>query len=186
MSQIPRVRLFSLFKAPSRYGCYGSGAHCNFKIPSRINNYTVNPSQELIAISVTNLLGPFVGGCPATGSLSRSTIQSKVGVRTPLAGITTATVVLVTIYALTAVLCYIPYASLSAVIIHAVADLIVAPNTVYRFWLISPLDAVLFAVGLVIAITNTIPNSIYVTVCFSPAILLFRHVKAPGYFLGRT
>ena len=153
---------------------------------SRINNYTINPSQELIAIGVTNLLGPFIGGFPATGALSRSTIQSKAGVRTPMAGIITALVVLVAIYALTAVLFYIPHASLSAVIIHAVADLIAPPNMIYQFWLISPLDAVLFAVGLVIAIVNTIPNSIYVTACLSLAILLFRHAKAHGSFVHRT
>ncbi|KAJ5183858.1 sulfate anion transporter [Penicillium capsulatum] len=152
----------------------------------RINNYTIDPSQELIAIGVTNLLGPFIGAYSATGSFSRSAIQSKSGVRTPLAGLITACVVLVAIYALTNVLYYVPHASLSGVIIHAVGDLIVAPNTIYQFWLISPLDAVIFAVGLVVAITNTIPNSIYVSVCISLLILLFRHAKAPGYFLARA
>lgn len=27
----------------------------------RVNNYTIRPSQELIAIGVTNLIGPFFG-----------------------------------------------------------------------------------------------------------------------------
>lgn len=152
----------------------------------RINNYTIDPSQELIAIGVTNLLGPFIGAYSATGSFSRSAIQSKSGVRTPLAGVITAGVVLIAIYALTNVLYYVPQASLSGVIIHAVGDLIVAPNTIYQFWLISPLDAVIFAVGLVVAVTNSIPNSIYVSVCIAVIILLFRHAKAPGYFLSRT
>ncbi|KAJ5765885.1 sulfate anion transporter [Penicillium odoratum] len=153
---------------------------------SRINNYTVNISQELIAIGITNLLGPFVGGYPSTGSLSRSTIQSKAGVRTPLAGVISSTVVLIAIYGLTPMLSYIPHASLSAVIIHVVADLIAAPNTIYQFWLISPLDAVVFAAGLIVLIINRIENSIYVTVCLSLAILLFRHIKASGRLLGRT
>lgn len=152
----------------------------------RTNNYTIDPSQELIAIGVTNLLGPFIGAYSATGSFSRSAIQSKSGVRTPLAGVITAGVVLVAIYALTTVLYYVPHASLSGVIIHAVGDLIVAPSTIYQFWLISPLDAVIFAVGLVVAIANSIPNSIYVSVCIAVIILLFRHAKAPGYFLART
>ncbi|KAK5246599.1 Photosystem I iron-sulfur center, partial [Exophiala xenobiotica] len=33
----------------------------------RVNNYTIDPSQELVAIGVTNLLGPFLGAYPATG-----------------------------------------------------------------------------------------------------------------------
>lgn len=152
----------------------------------RTNNYTINPSQEMMAIGVTNLLSPFLGAYSSTGSFSRTAIQSKAGSRTPLTGMITATVVLTAIYALTSVLYYIPNASLSAVIIHAVGDLIVAPSTIYQFWRISPLDAVIFAVGLVVAITNTIPNSIYATVAVSIAVLLFRHAKAPGDFLGWT
>ncbi|KAJ5316359.1 hypothetical protein N7476_006666 [Penicillium atrosanguineum] len=152
----------------------------------RINNYTIDPSQELIAIGITNLLGPFIGAYSATGSFSRSAIQSKSGSRTPLAGLTTAIVVLIAIYALTTVIFYIPHAALAAVIIHAVGDLIVAPNTLYQFWRISPLDALIFVIGLVVAITNTIPNSIYVTVCISVAVLIFRHAKASGSFLGQT
>ena len=152
----------------------------------RINNYTIDPSQEFIAIGITNLLGPFIGAYSATGSFSRSAIQSKSGSRTPLAGATTAIVVLVAIYALTTVIFYIPHAALASVIIHAVGDLIVAPTTIYQFWRVSPLDAVIFVIGLVIAITNTIPNSIYATVCISIAVLIFRHAKAPGNFLSQT
>lgn len=152
----------------------------------RVNNYTIDPSQELIAIGITNLLGPFVGAFPATGAFSRSAIQSKSGARSPFAGIITACIVLIAMYTLTAGLYYIPKATLSGVIIHAVGDLIVPPNTIYQFWLISPLDAVIFAVGLIVALVSTIPNSIYTTVCLSVAVLLFRHAKAPGHFLGQT
>ncbi|KAJ5781246.1 hypothetical protein N7457_006406 [Penicillium paradoxum] len=152
----------------------------------RVNNYTINPSQELIALGITNLLGPFVGAYAGTGSFSRSAIQSKSGARSPFAGIITASVVLIAMYALTAGLYYIPKATLSGVIIHAVGDMIVPPNTIYQFWRISPLDAIIFAVGLIVALVSSIPNSIYATVCLSVAILLFRHAKAPGHFLGQT
>jgi len=63
----------------------------------RINNYVINPSQEMVAIGVSNLLGPFLGGYPATGSFSRTAIKSKAGVRTPFAGMITALVVLLAI-----------------------------------------------------------------------------------------
>jgi sodium-independent sulfate anion transporter 11 len=83
----------------------------------RVNNYVINPSQELIAIGVTNIFGPFFGAYPATGSFSRTAIKSKAGVRTPIAGLITAAVVILAIYALPPVFFYIPNASLSAVII---------------------------------------------------------------------
>lgn len=152
----------------------------------RVNNYTIDPSQELVAIGVTNLLGPFLGAYPATGSFSRTAIKSKAGVRTPLAGVITAVVVLLAIYALPAVFFYIPKASLSGVIIHAVGDLITPPNTVYQFWRVSPLDAIIFFIGVIVTVFTTIEIGIYCTVSVSAAVLLFRVAKARGQFLGRV
>lgn len=152
----------------------------------RINNYTINPSQEMIAIGITNIFGPFFGGYPATGSFSRTAIKSKAGVRTPFAGVITGVVVLLAIYLLTAVFFYIPNSSLSAVIIHAVGDLITPPDVVYRFWLVSPLEVVIFFAGVLVTIFTSIENGIYVTVAASAVVLLFRTAKAQGNFLGRV
>ncbi|KAK1769546.1 sulfate permease [Phialemonium atrogriseum] len=152
----------------------------------RVNNYTINPSQEMVAIGVTNLLGPFLGGYPATGSFSRTAIKSKAGVRTPFAGVITAVVVLLAIYALPAVFYYIPSASLSGVIIHAVGDLITPPNTVYQFWRVSPFEVLIFFTGVIVTVFSSIENGIYCTICISAAVLLFRILKAQGQFLGKV
>ncbi|KIV97535.1 hypothetical protein PV10_01274 [Exophiala mesophila] len=152
----------------------------------RINNYTIDPSQELVAIGVTNLLGPFLGGYPATGSFSRTAIKSKAGVRTPFAGVITAVVVLLAIYALPAVFFYIPNSSLAAVIIHAVLDLITPPKTVYQFWRVNPLETVIFFAGVFVTIFSSIENGIYTTICISVAVLLFRVGKARGHFVGKV
>ena len=152
----------------------------------RINNYTIDPSQELVAIGVTNLLGPFLGAYPATGSFSRTAIKSKAGVRTPFAGVITGVLVLLAIYALPAVFFYIPNAALSAVIIHAVGDLITPPNTVYQFWRVSPWEVVIFFAGVFVTIFTNIENGVYVTIALSVAVLLFRVVKANGRFLGKV
>lgn len=145
----------------------------------RVNNYTIVPSQELIAIGITNvgflwrrvplnsvtlfnslnrtqIFGAFFGGYPATGSFSRTAIKAKAGVRTPLAGVITGIVVLLAIYLLKAVFFYIPNASLSAVIIHAVGDLITAPKTLYSFWRISPLEVIIFFAGVIVSVFSTI------------------------------
>ncbi|KAJ5348826.1 uncharacterized protein MYU51_007089 [Penicillium brevicompactum] len=150
----------------------------------RVNNYTIDPSQEFIAIGVSNLLGPFLGAYPATGSFSRTAIKAKCGVRTPLAGVITAVVVLLAIYALPALFFYIPKSSLSAVIIHAVGDLVTPPSITYQFWRVAPLDAVIFLVGVIVIMFSTIETGIYVTICVSLAVLLFRLAKAKGEFLG--
>lgn len=152
----------------------------------RINNYTIDPSQELVAIGVTNVLGPFLGAYPATGSFSRTAIKSKAGVRTPFAGVITAVVVLLAIYALPAVFFFIPLSSLAAVIIHAVGDLITPPNTVYQFWRISPLEVPIFFAGVLVMIFTNIENGIYTSIILSIVLFLFRSLKAKGRFLGKV
>ena len=151
----------------------------------RVNNYVINPSQELIAIGITNIFGAFFGAYPATGSFSRTAIKSKAGVRTPLAGVITGVLVLLAIYLLTAVFFYIPNASLAAVIIHAVGDLITPPKTLFQFWRISPLEVVIYFAGVIVTVFTTIEIGIYVTVGVSGAVLLWRVAKAQGEFLGR-
>ncbi|KNG46475.1 sulfate permease 2 [Stemphylium lycopersici] len=152
----------------------------------RVNNYVINPSQELVAIGVSNCLGPFLGAYPATGSFSRTAIKSKAGVRTPFAGVITAAVVLLAIYALPAMFWYIPNAALSAVIIHAVLDLITPPNTVYQFWRISPLEVFIFFIGVIVTVFSSIENGIFVTVSVSAGMFAFRLFKAKGRFMGRA
>lgn len=80
----------------------------------RINDYKINPNQEVIAIGATNIVGTFFGAYPATGSFSRTALKSKSGVRTPAAGIITGLVVILALYALTDAFYYIPMAGLAA------------------------------------------------------------------------
>lgn len=150
----------------------------------RINNYTIDPSQELVALGFTNVFGPFLGGYPATGSFSRTAIKSKAGVRTPLAGIFTAVLVLLALYALTSVFFYIPMSTLAGLIIHAVGDLITPPDVVYRFYQISPLEVIIFFAGVFVTIFTNIENGIYTAIAASAAVLLFRHARAKGLVLG--
>ncbi|EEY19900.1 Sulfate permease 2 [Verticillium nonalfalfae] len=152
----------------------------------RVNNYQIDPSQEFVAIGVTNIFAPFLGGFPSTGSFSRTAIKSKAGVKTPFAGVITGLVVLLAIYALTAVFFYIPSASLSAVIIHAVGDLITPPNTVYGFWRVSPLECIIFFIGVFVTIFSSIENGIYATVAISAAMLFWRILRGRGRILGKV
>lgn len=139
----------------------------------------------MVAIGVTNLLGPFLGAYPATGSFSRTAVKARAGVRTPLAGVVSAIVVLLAIYALPAVFFYIPSASLSGVIIHAVGDLVTPPDTVYQFWRVSPIEVVIFFVGVLVTVFTSIENGIYCTIAISAALLLYRLLRNKGHFLGR-
>ncbi|KAJ7940868.1 sulfate transporter family-domain-containing protein [Mycena leptocephala] len=152
----------------------------------RLNGYTINPNQELIAIGVTNTVGSCFGAYPATGSFSRSALKSKSGVRTPLAGLVTAVVVLVALYGLTPAFFWIPNAALSAVIIHAVADLVASPAQVYSYWRVSPLEFVIWLAAVLTTVFSTVENGIYVSISTSIALLLIRIAHPRAAFLGKV
>lgn len=152
----------------------------------RVNNYNIDPSQEMVAIGVTNLLGSFFGAYPSTGSFSRTAIQSKAGVRTPASGVISGLVVLLATYLLTDVFYYIPTAALAAVIIHAVSDLVTPPSTIRQFWMVSPVEVLIFFIGVFVSVFSHIENGLYTTVLLSGSIFAYRILKAQGRFLGRV
>ncbi|KDQ59464.1 hypothetical protein JAAARDRAFT_126715 [Jaapia argillacea MUCL 33604] len=152
----------------------------------RVNGYKINPNQELIAIGVTNTIGTIFGAYPATGSFSRSALQSKSGVRTPAAGLFSAIVVIVALYGLTPAFYWIPTAGLSAVIIHAVADLVASPPQVFSFWRVSPLEFFIWLAAVLVTVFSTIENGIYMSIAASLALLLVRLARPRGNFLGKV
>ncbi|OBZ75767.1 putative sulfate permease C3H7.02 [Grifola frondosa] len=152
----------------------------------RVNGYKINPNQELIAIGVTNTIGTLFGAYPATGSFSRSALQSKSGVRSPAAGLFSAVVVIVALYGLTPAFFWIPTAALSAVIIHAVADLVAAPAQVYSYWRVSPVEFVIWFAAVLVTVFATIEDGIYTSIAASLVLLLVRVARPRGNFLGKV
>lgn len=151
----------------------------------RINDYKVVPDQELVAIGVTNLVGTFFNAYPATGSFSRSALKAKCNVRTPFSGVFTGGCVLLALYCLTEAFYFIPSATLSAVIIHAVSDLLASYKTTWNFWKMNPLDFLAFIVTVFITVFSSIENGIYFAMCWSCAMLLLKQAFPAGRFLGR-
>ncbi|KAK4687853.1 solute carrier family 26 (sodium-independent sulfate anion transporter), member 11, partial [Tremellales sp. Uapishka_1] len=152
----------------------------------RLNGYKINPNQELIAIGVNNTLGSLFNAYPSTGSFSRSALKSKSGVRTPAAGIPTGICVLIALYALSPAFYYIPNATLSALIIHAVADLVASLKQSYGFWRVSPLEYIIFVGAVLWSIFYSIESGIYWSLATSVVLLLFRIARPKGHFLGRV
>jgi len=64
--------------------------------------------------------------------------------------------------------------------------LITPPNTVYKFWRVSPVECAIYFIGVLVTVFSSIENGIYVTVACSGGLLLFRIAKARGHFLGKV
>ncbi|KAF2010809.1 sulfate permease-like protein [Aaosphaeria arxii CBS 175.79] len=152
----------------------------------RIFGYTVIPSQEMVAQGVANILSPFVGGYVCTGSFGASAVLSKAGVRTPLAGLFSAMILILALYALTSVFYYIPMAALAGLIIHATCNLITPPQSLYKYWKLSPLELLIWVVGVILALFSSLETSIYTTIVLSFVLLLVRLARTPGSSQGRV
>ncbi|KAH7319889.1 sulfate transporter family-domain-containing protein [Stachybotrys elegans] len=156
------------------------------KAMGRMFNYTVIPSQEIVAGGIANLFSPFVGGYVCTGSFGASAVLSKAGARTPLAGVFSAFILILALYALTAVFFYIPKAALAGLIIHAVSNLIAPPKNLYKYWQLSPLELLIWIICVVLAMFESLEIAIYVGVGLSLAVMLVRLARTPGRFMGEV
>lgn len=73
----------------------------------------------MLAVGLCNVIGSFVRSMPTTGSFTRTAVNNTSGVKTPMGGIITGTLVLLACGLLTSVFELIPKATLAAVIIVA-------------------------------------------------------------------
>lgn len=88
------------------------------------NGERIEPSQELTALGVANLVGSFFLSYPAAGGFGRTAVNAQAGARTGLASMLSAAVVALTLLFLTPLFTFLPNALLAAIILVAVASLI--------------------------------------------------------------
>ncbi|TVY73571.1 putative sulfate permease [Lachnellula suecica] len=89
----------------------------------KVAGYKINNSQELTYLGITNIFTGLLGGAPVGGGdLARAGVSSQAGSRSPLAGLTSSGVVLLTMIALPDVLKWTPTATVSAVVIVSVIE----------------------------------------------------------------
>ncbi|KAK2667705.1 STAS domain [Fusarium oxysporum f. sp. vasinfectum] len=168
-------------------------AESKFRIVGHINQGFVHaglpdlkPDLIGVVLPQTNIIGPFLGGYSCTGSFGASAVLSKAGVKTPMAGLFSAFMLLLALYALTGVFYFIPRAALAGLIIHAVSNLVASPSTVMKYWRLSPFEFFIWVAGVVIALFTGLETGIYVTTGLSFLLLLVRIARTSGEFLGRV
>ncbi|BCS25558.1 uncharacterized protein APUU_50269S [Aspergillus puulaauensis] len=108
----------------------------------RRHGYVIEQDQELNYIGLINLFGSFFSCMPVTGGFSRTAVNSESGVKSPLSGLATTACVLVSIYKLTDAFYWIPSATLSAIIVVAVWQIIVPFQVFWHYWKTSFADFV--------------------------------------------
>lgn len=98
--------------------------------------YDVDPDRELLGLGAANLGSGLASGMVVNGSLSKTAVNGGAGARSQLSGLTVAALTVVTLLFLTGLFEQLPEATLAAVVIAAVVELVDVPalRRLYRVW----------------------------------------------------
>jgi sulfate permease, SulP family len=98
------------------------------------NGYQVSPNRELIGLGTANLAAGLSSGMVVNGSLSKTAVNGSAGARTQISGLVVAVLTILTLLFLTGLFEDLPEATLGAVVIAALIELVDIPalRALYR------------------------------------------------------
>ncbi len=76
-----------------------------------------DPNQELMAQGLANLVTPFFGGIPATGTIARTVTNLRAGAATPVAGVVHALTLLAIVLVAAPLALHVPLAALAGILL---------------------------------------------------------------------
>jgi SulP family sulfate permease len=76
-----------------------------------------DPNQELMAQGIANLVAPFFGGIPATGTIARTVTNVRAGASSPVAGIIHALALLAIVLVAAPLALHVPLAALAGILL---------------------------------------------------------------------
>ena len=161
------------------------------------NHYEIDPNRELIGLGAANLGAGLSSGMVVNGSLSKTAVNGAAGARTQLSGLIVAVLAVITLLFLTGLFEELPEATLAAVVIAALVELVDvrALVTLYRFHTRGEGSALAFAarpdfvaaiatlVG--VLVFDTLPG-LFIGVIVSILLLVYRSSRPHVAVLGRV
>ena len=159
--------------------------------------YDIAPDRELLGVGAANLGSSLCAGMVVAGSLSKTAANGGAGARSQVSGLVVAVLTVVTLLFFTGLFEQLPEATLGAVVIVAVIDLIDVPalRRLYGIWT-SRLGAIYgpaaradffaaLAAMLGVLIFDTLPG-LFIGIGISVLLLLYRASRPNVAVLGRT
>ncbi|MBT8116846.1 MAG: sulfate permease [Gammaproteobacteria bacterium] len=146
----------------------------------------LDANQELVGQGLGNILSSFSGGYAVSGSFSRSAVNISSGAVTGFSAVITGVVVGITLIALTPLLYHLPQATLAAVIIMAVINL-VKIDPIRHAWKVQRHDAVVAVITFVLTLAWAphLEQGIKIGVILSLALFLYRTMSPRVAVLSR-
>lgn len=146
----------------------------------------LDTNQELVGQGLSNLVSGIFSGYPVSGSFSRSAVNINAGGRTGFSSIVTGAVVGITLLFLTPLLYHLPTATLGAVIILAVINLIKMEPVIHA-WKAQPHDAVVSVItfALTLYLAPHLEGGILTGVILSLLLFVIRSMRPRVAVLSR-
>ncbi|KAL6261737.1 hypothetical protein P5V15_006826 [Pogonomyrmex californicus] len=142
---------------------------------------TLDANQEMLALGLCNVCGSFVRSMPTTGSFTRTAVNNASGVKTPMGGIVTGSLVLLTCGLLTSTFEFIPKATLAAVIIIAMFYMLEL-HTFVTLWRTKKIDLVPLIVTLLCCLAVGLEYGMIAGIAVNLILLLYFAAR-PGLLI---
>jgi len=88
------------------------------RVADNLSDDKHNPNQELIGQGIANIVVPFFGGLPVTGTIARTATNAKAGAKTPVSGLIHAAVILLIMLMAAPLASHIPMACLAGILLY--------------------------------------------------------------------
>jgi sulfate permease, SulP family len=156
----------------------------------------IDANRELLGVGTANLAAGFSAGMVVNGSLSKTAVNASAGARTQLSGLFVAALTIITLIALTGLFEELPEATLAAVVIAAIVELVDVPALVelYRayskrlgreFGFAARPDFIAAVAALLgVTVFDTLPG-LFIGIAVSLLLLVYRASRPYVAVLGR-
>jgi len=148
------------------------------------HGYEVEPSQELLALGMSNFIGAMFSCYPVTGSFSRSAVNNATGAMSQLAGLVTGIIIFFVLMFLTSLFYYLPKFVLAAIVMNSILALI-AFGEARKLWRVKKGDFLLWIVAFLGTLFLGVLLGIVVAVALSLCIIIYESARPQITILWR-
>ncbi|XP_026009583.1 prestin isoform X3 [Astatotilapia calliptera] len=148
------------------------------------HGYCVDPSQDLLALGLCNTIGAMFQCFAVSCSFSRSMVQESIGVKTQMAGLVSALLILTVLLEIGYLFEQLPKAVLAVIIVVNLQGILAQFRDVRLLWKSDRLDLLVWIVSLTSTFIFNLDLGLAVAVVFSLVTLLYRTQHSTTVVLG--